>query len=258
MKHVKMTIQEVKEQLKKPGNSSAWLQELEMDSRQGVQKLLRQWKQQQAREQRLKKQWETMSHFEQFYRTQGLIPIAGVDEVGRGPLAGPVVAAAVILPDVCYIPGLNDSKKLQAAERQALYDEIDRLAIGWKTAVVPVKRIDEINIYQASLEAMTLAVKQLETAPQVLLNDAVVLPDIEIVQEKITGGDGRSVSIAAASIMAKVTRDRLMIALGVKYPQYGFERHMGYGTAEHLRALREYGPTAEHRRSFAPVRATIV
>lgn len=254
MNKIKMTIKEIREQLNSTDVSTAWLRRLEGDPRQGVQQLLQQWHRRQERKRQLKKQWETMSHFERFYKAQGLMPIAGVDEAGRGPLAGPVVAAAVILPDDCYIPGLNDSKKLQATEREHLYAEIDRLAIAWKTAVVPVERIDEINIYNASLEAMTLAVKLLDRLPKVLLNDAVILPEIDAVQEKIVDGDRRSVSIAAASVMAKVTRDHLMKELGARYPEYGFERHMGYATAEHLQALREYGPTKAHRRSFAPVR----
>lgn len=254
MNRTKLTIQEVREKLNAGDTSAEWLKQLEMDSRQGVQKLLQQWRKQQERVRQLKEQWETMSHFERFYRLQGLVPIAGVDEVGRGPLAGPVVAAAVILPDTCYIPGLNDSKKLSAQDREALYSEINNVAIDWTTAVVPVKRIDEMNIYHASLEAMTLAVRKIKVPPKVLLNDAVVLPNIDAIQEKIIGGDGRSVSVAAASIMAKVTRDRLMVELSSQYPQYGFERNMGYATAEHLQALRQYGPTPEHRRSFAPVR----
>lgn len=258
MNNVHMTIKEISDRFKKTDVSREWIAQLEADSRQGVQKLLAQWKRRQQREQQLKKQWEAMAHFERFYRAQGLTNIVGVDEVGRGPLAGPVVAAAVILPDNCYIPGLNDSKKLQAAEREQLYKQIDRTAVAWSTASVPVKRIDEINIYQASLEAMTLAVRQLNKVPHVLLNDAVILPDVEIVQEKVIGGDNRSISIAAASIMAKVTRDRLMRELGKVYPQYGLERHMGYATTEHLHALRQYGPTEAHRQSFAPVRDAAV
>lgn len=255
MKREKMTIQEVKLKLSEDRVSPEWLSELESDPRQGIQKLLAQWKRRQQRLQQMEQQWERMSHFERFYRARGIVPIAGVDEVGRGPLAGPVVAAAVILPNECYIPGLNDSKKLKTSEREDLFADIDRVAINWAVAVVPVQRIDEINIYQASLEAMSQAVKQLTPQPQVLLNDAVVLPDIPVVQEKIVGGDTQSVSIAAASIMAKVTRDRLMMKLGEQYPQYGFERNMGYATPEHLQALRRYGPTGEHRQSFAPVQA---
>lgn len=258
MNRVHLTIKEISERLKKTDVPLEWIAQLETDPRQGVQKLLAQWKRRKKHEQQLKKQWESMSHFERFYRAQGLKPIAGVDEVGRGPLAGPVVAAAVILPDDCYIPGLNDSKKLQLSEREKLYNQIDRTAVAWATASVSVKRIDEVNIYQATLEAMTQAVNQLNQVPQVLLNDAVVLPDIEVVQEKVIGGDQRSISIAAASIMAKVTRDRFMEKLGEVYPQYGFERHMGYATAEHLQALRKYGPTEVHRQSFAPVRNAMV
>lgn len=254
MKQAKMTIQEIKRKLGEADVSEEWVLQLESDERKGVQRLLARWKRQRERERLLRQKWQEMSRFERFYREQGLEPIAGVDEVGRGPLAGPVVAAAVILPHDCYIRGLNDSKKLTPPERERLFVEIDRMAVAWATSAVPAQRIDEINIYRASLEAMSLAVRQLTPQPHVLLNDAVVLPDLEVVQEKIVDGDEKSISVAAASIVAKVTRDRLMKRLGELYPQYGFERNMGYATAEHLEALKRYGPTAEHRRSFAPVR----
>lgn len=254
MKRVELTIKEIEARLLKGDVSEAWLARLQQDPRKGVQKLLAQRQQKLEREHRLREQWDNMSRFERFYRGQGLPLVAGVDEAGRGPLAGPVVAAAVMLPDGCIIPGLNDSKKLSAAERERLYNEIDRCAIDWAAAAVSAHRIDEINIYRASLEAMTLAVKKLRPFPDVLLNDAVLLEDFKIVQEKIAGGDRQSVSIAAASVMAKVTRDRLMTALDKQYPEYNFAQNKGYGTAEHLQALREYGPTDAHRRSFAPVR----
>lgn len=254
MKKVQMTIKEIEEHLNRGQVTRDWIAQLGSDPRKGVKRLLERWRKQQARERELEEQWKAMSRFEHFYREQGLVPIAGVDEAGRGTLAGPVVAAAVILPETGYIRGLNDSKKIPAAEREQLYEEIDRLAIDWAYALVPAHRIDEINIYRASLEAMSKAVKRLRLSPRVLLNDAVLLPDIEIVQEKLIGGDRQSVSIAAASIMAKVTRDRWMADLDAKYPKYGFARHKGYATTEHLEALKRYGLTPEHRRSFAPVR----
>lgn len=254
MKTVKMTIKEIEAHLNRGQVTREWVAQLASDPRQGVKRLVKRWQQQQERERESRERWEAMSRFEHFYRERGLVPIAGVDEAGRGPLAGPVVAAAVILPEMCYIRGLNDSKKLQAAEREYVYEEIDRQAVDWTVAVVPAHRIDEINIYHASLEAMSSAVKQLRPSPSVLLNDAFLLPDIEIVQEKIIRGDGQSVSIAAASIMAKVTRDRLMVELDAEYPEYGFAQHKGYATAEHLDALKRHGLTPEHRRSFAPVK----
>ncbi|WP_054949906.1 ribonuclease HII [Numidum massiliense] len=251
---VQLTIREIKEQLAQGDVSREWIDALEADERRGVQQLLAQWERRQTREQTLRDQWHAMTTYERHYWRLGKTLLAGVDEVGRGPLAGPVVAAAVILPPDAYLPGLNDSKKLSASERERLYGEIVHVALDWQTAIVPVARIDEVNIYHATLEAMTAAVKSLRSEPQLLLNDAVHLKEIAIAQEKIVAGDARSISIAAASIVAKVTRDRLMAKLAETYEGYGFERNMGYGTAEHLQALRTNGPTPEHRRSFAPVK----
>ena len=185
--------------------------------------------------------------------------IAGIDEAGRGPLAGPVVAACCILPKDAVILYLNDSKKVTALRREALLPEIKEKAIAYGIGIVDEKRIDEINILQSDYEAMRIAVqktsamlqaKGLADAPGLLLNDAVTIPGLEIPQESIIKGDAKSVSIAAASILAKVTRDQLMEAYDAQYPEYGFARNKGYGTKEHIEALKRLGPCPIHRRSF--------
>lgn len=191
---------------------------------------------------------ENMSIYERKYGDLGLI--CGIDEAGRGPLAGPVTAAAVILPKDLKILYLNDSKKLTARRRELLYDEIMEKAIAVGTGVVDHDRIDEINILQATYEAMRQAVRKLGVVPDILLNDAVTIPEVGIRQVPIIKGDAKSVSIAAASIIAKVTRDRMMTALDAVYPGYGFASNKGYGSAAHIAALRELGPCRIHRRTF--------
>ena len=185
--------------------------------------------------------------------------IAGIDEAGRGPLAGPVVAACCILPKDAVILYLNDSKKVTALRREAMLPEIKEKAIAYGIGIVEEKRIDEINILQADYEAMRIALqktsamlqaKGLADAPGLLLNDAVTIPGVDIPQESIIKGDAKSVSIAAASILAKVTRDHLMEEYDAQYPEYGFARNKGYGTKEHIEALKRLGPCPIHRRSF--------
>ena len=185
--------------------------------------------------------------------------IAGIDEAGRGPLAGPVVAACCILPKDAVILYLNDSKKVTALRREAMLPEIKEKAIAYGIGIVEEKRIDEINILQADYEAMRIALQQtnamlqakgLTDAPGLLLNDAVTIPGVDIPQESIIKGDAKSVSIAAASILAKVTRDHLMEEYDAQYPEYGFARNKGYGTKEHIEALKRLGPCPIHRRSF--------
>ena len=176
--------------------------------------------------------------------------ICGIDEVGRGPLAGPVVAGAVILPKDCDILYINDSKKLSAAKRDELYDEILEKAVSVGLGFVGPERIDEINILQATYEAMREAVSKLDPQPDLLLNDAVTIPGLSQKQVPIIKGDAKSISIGAASIVAKVTRDRQLIELDQQYPAYGFARNKGYGTPEHIAALKEIGPCPAHRRSF--------
>lgn len=191
---------------------------------------------------------EAMRSFEREY--EACAAICGIDEAGRGPLAGPVAAAAVILPKDCVILYLNDSKKLSPARRDALFDEIREKAVAYHVGIVSPERIDEINILQATYEAMRKAVAGLSVTPDLLLNDAVTIPEIGIRQIPIVKGDAKSVSIAAASILAKVTRDRMMEEYDAMWPEYGFAKHKGYGTAQHIAALKEFGPCPIHRRSF--------
>ena len=176
--------------------------------------------------------------------------ICGIDEVGRGPLAGPVVACAVILPKDCDILYINDSKKLSEKKREALYEEIMAKALAVGIGIVGPERIDEINILQATYEAMREAVLKLDIQPDLLLNDAVKIPGVSIPQVSIIKGDAKSASIGAASIVAKVTRDRMMVEYDSIFPEYGFAGNKGYGTAVHIEALKQHGPTPIHRRSF--------
>ncbi len=194
--------------------------------------------------------YEQMSCFETEARDNGHIRIAGVDEAGRGPLAGPVVAAACILSPDCPILGVNDSKKLSPARREALYQAITQNALSYCVALIEPDEIDRINILQATIRAMRLAVSGLHLTPDLLLVDALNLPDVSMHVQAIIKGDAKSVSIAAASILAKVTRDRLMDAYDVLYPGYGFIRHKGYGTPEHYAAIDRLGITPIHRLTF--------
>lgn len=202
-------------------------------------------------EEKLKKELErleAMRVYEKEYAAWGAI--CGIDEAGRGPLAGPVVAGAVILPKDEKILYVNDSKKLSEKKREMLYDEIMDRALAVGVGIVGPERIDEINILQATYEAMRMAVAQLKVQPDILLNDAVTIPDLKVHQVPIVKGDAKSVSIAAASIIAKVTRDRLMREYGQVFPEYEFASNKGYGTKSHIEALKTYGPTPIHRRTF--------
>ena len=176
--------------------------------------------------------------------------ICGIDEAGRGPLAGPVVAGAAILPVDCEILFLNDSKKLSEKRREALFAEIKEKAVAWSVGIVGPDVIDEINILQATYEAMRQAIGALAVTPDILLNDAVTIPQVEIRQVPIIKGDAKSISIGAASIIAKVTRDRLMVQYDEIYPEYGFASNKGYGAQVHIEALKKYGPCPIHRKTF--------
>lgn len=191
---------------------------------------------------------EKMKEYEKKYDSFSWI--CGIDEVGRGPLAGPVVAGAVILPKDCDILYLNDSKQLSEKRREELYAVIMEKAVSTGLGFVASERIDEINILQATYEAMREAISKLDPQPEILLNDAVTIPLINIRQVPIIKGDAKSISIAAASIIAKVTRDRLMVSYDEIYPEYGFASNKGYGAKAHLDALKKYGPTPIHRRTF--------
>lgn len=194
------------------------------------------------------KRTELMKEFDREYKIYGTI--CGIDEAGRGPLCGPVVAAAVILPDEYNILYINDSKKLSETKREEVYKEIDKYAVSYGVGIVSPERIDEINILQATYEAMRTAIHKLSVTPDILLNDAVTIPMVDIKQVPIIKGDAKSQSIAAASIVAKVTRDHLMEEYDKLYPEYGFAKHKGYGTAAHIKAIKEYGPCPIHRRTF--------
>ncbi|MCZ6638423.1 MAG: ribonuclease HII [Candidatus Dadabacteria bacterium] len=190
--------------------------------------------------------------FEKEIWAKGRIP-AGVDEAGRGPLAGPVVAAAVVLPDDCKIEGLDDSKKLSHSKREKILEEIKSIAISYAVGIVEPEEIDKINILRASLLAMEISVKQLTTKPDYLLIDGNQKTSLLLMQETIVKGDSKSCSIAAASILAKVTRDSIMEEYHSIYPEYNFKGHKGYPTKEHYQALREYGPCPIHRKTFRGV-----
>lgn len=195
---------------------------------------------------------------EEAARKRGALRIAGVDEVGRGPMFGPVVAAAVILPKGCSLQGLNDSKKLSEKKREALDLEIRANCVAWAIAAVDVETIDRINIRRASLLAMRRAVEQLALSPDHLLIDGIDTIDWPCQQQSVIKGDATSVSIAAASILAKVYRDRLIVELDSQYPGYGLAKHKGYGTAAHMEALARLGPTPLHRKNWSPVAQTLL
>ena len=243
-------IGEIKEELKKTADEKldAFIECYSTDSRQGVVKLVEQAEKRLDKLKQEKIRIENLKKYEKEYAKCGYI--CGIDEVGRGPLAGPVVAGAVILPADCDILYINDSKKLTAAQREELYDVIMEKAVAVGIGMASPKRIDEINILQATYEAMREAINRLSVKPDILLNDAVTIPGVDIRQVPIIKGDAKSISIGAASIIAKVTRDRMMEEYDRIFPEYGFASNKGYGSAEHIKALKEVGPSEIHRASF--------
>ena len=243
-------IGEIKEELKATEDAllPVFLEKYKGDERSGVKKLLEQAKKRLDKLEQEKKRIENLKQYEREYASYSAI--CGIDEVGRGPLAGPVVAGAVILPRDCDILYINDSKKLSAAKREVLYDEIMEKAVAVGIGMASPKRIDEINILQATYEAMRDAIKKLAVTPDILLNDAVTIPKVNIKQIPIIKGDAKSISIGAASIVAKVTRDRMMVEYDRIMPEYGFASNKGYGSKEHIEALKKYGPSPIHRATF--------
>lgn len=243
-------IGEIKEELKKTADEKldVFIECYSTDSRQGVVKLVEQAEKRLDKLKQEKIRIENLKKYEKEYAKCGYI--CGIDEVGRGPLAGPVVAGAVILPADCDILYINDSKKLTAAKREELYDVIMEKAVAVGIGMASPKRIDEINILQATYEAMREAINRLSVKPDILLNDAVTIPGVDIRQVPIIKGDAKSISIGAASIIAKVTRDRMMEEYDRIFPEYGFASNKGYGSAEHIKALKEAGPSEIHRASF--------
>ena len=230
------------------GELPAFVEEYRADTRKAVVTIVERAQKKIAALEAEKRRMYQMFSFERQYSDYAYI--CGIDEVGRGPLAGPVVAGAVILPKDCSLLWLNDSKQLSEKKREELYDCIMAEAVSTGLGYVAPERIDEINILQATYEAMREAVSKLHPQPDLLLNDAVTIPKVEIKQVPIIKGDAKSASIAAASIIAKVTRDRLMVQYDEIYPEYGFAANKGYGAQAHIEALQKYGPTPIHRRSF--------
>ena len=249
------TIKEVKERLAMIDELDHPLfEELILDGRAGVQAAISKRKRELQKQVDEDLRLEKMLAYEKELYTQGIQLIAGVDEVGRGPLAGPVVAAAVILPKACKIPGLNDSKKIPKSKHKEIYEAVLQEAIAIGIGVKDNQVIDQVNIYEATKLAMMEAIGQLEPQPQHLLIDAMKL-DLPIPQTSIIKGDANSLSIAAASIVAKVTRDQMMEKFDREYPGYDFAKNAGYGTANHLAGLDQLGVTPIHRRSFEPVKS---
>ena len=240
----------IKDELKAALDSElpSFITEYQTDERAGVIKLVAQAKKRLHDLQVEMERIEQLKVYEKKYDDCGYI--CGIDEVGRGPLAGPVVAGAVILPKDCKILYINDSKKLSAKKREELYDVIMEQAVAVGIGMASPQRIDEINILQATYEAMREAIQKLSVKPDILLNDAVTIPQVDIRQVPIIKGDAKSISIGAASIVAKVTRDRLMEEYAKVLPEYDFASNKGYGSAAHIAALKQYGPSPIHRNSF--------
>lgn len=250
----KLTIRQIEEKMKTIElEDDPFLQSIKQDDRKGVQQLLAKWHSRQLLQKKIYEKHKEMTRYECQCRSQGFQLIAGIDEVGRGPLAGPVVAAAVILPENFYLPGLDDSKKVPEQKRAEYYEIINAEAEAVSVGIIESDEIDRINIFEATKKAMLSAIEGLNPKPDFLLVDAVKLLT-PYPMEAIIKGDGKSVTIAAASIIAKVTRDRMMAEIGKEFPQYGFGKNMGYGTKEHLEAITLHGITPYHRKSFAPIK----
>ncbi len=243
-------IGEIREELRAASDRElpSFIETYKADERGGVVKLVEQAGKRLEKLEAERARIENLKKYEKEYAEYGYI--CGIDEVGRGPLAGPVVAGAVILPKDCDILYINDSKKLTAAKREELYDIIMEKAVAVGIGMASPARIDEINILQATYEAMREAISKLSVKPDLLLNDAVTIPGVDIRQVPIIKGDAKSISIGAASIVAKVTRDRMMVEYDKIMPEYGFASNKGYGSAEHIAALKKVGPSPIHRASF--------
>ena len=258
MDTTQMTVAQITALLSEQEISLQTINRLKMDARISVKRLIGKWEVSLQKTQRERERIAALYDYERQLNYEGYSLVAGIDEAGRGPLAGPVMVAAVILPPECYLPGLNDSKKLTASQRESLYIEIKNAAIAVNRCAVSAEIIDEINIYRATVGGMYSAIAGLSSAPQAVLIDAVPLPHLAMPSKSIISGDQVSASIAAASIIAKVERDHIMQELDRQYPMYGFSRHKGYGTQEHMEALARYGPCPYHRQSFAPVKAAAI
>lgn len=245
----KFTLSQMDDTLKNAGDRlSDYLKAFREDVRPGARRLVEKYQKAMDKLEAEKKRIVKMMEYERRYADYEYI--AGIDEVGRGPLAGPVVTCAVILPKDCDILYINDSKQLTQKKREELYEEITAKAISYGIGISSPQRIDEINILQANYEAMRQSIKNLSVIPDILLNDAVTIPEVRIPQVPIIKGDTKSISIAAASIVAKVHRDRLMVEYDKQYPGYGFASNKWYGSEEHVQAIKKLGPSPIHRKSF--------
>ncbi len=249
-----MNIKEIKALLA-DSPSQELLDKLATDPRSGVQKLLEGYHKKLAKAQAERERFTEMLRFEREQYDKGAQYVAGVDEAGRGPLAGPLVIAAVILPQDVFIPGLNDSKQLSAAKRDALYDEVMQKAVAISVNIVSISNIDTLNIYHATQQGMGQVLEALPVAPQVALIDAMPVEAKNIETVSIVHGDALSASIAAASIIAKVTRDRIMQKLAEQFPQYDWAHNKGYGSASHMQAIADFGACRWHRRSYEPIKS---
>lgn len=254
---VQRTIADVKRLFESSKIDDAFVNELKSDKRKGIQKLVERYERQKLVEHGLEENFHRMSWYEQQRYLRKDEFIAGVDEAGRGPLAGPVVAAAVILPRDFKLLGINDSKQLNKTSRNKFFDIIKKQAVSYGVSIVNSKKIDQINIYEATKFAMYDAVNQLSPKPDHVLVDAVSLKRLPCSFEAITKGDQKSITIAAASILAKVTRDTIMGEIHNEYPVYDFVSNMGYGTKHHMDMLTEHGITPYHRKSYAPIRNNV-
>lgn len=249
----KLSIKQIKDLMVKECNDEL-LTAIKNDARKGVQSIYISYQREMKERQRV----ANLYTFENECKANGYKLIAGVDEVGRGPLAGPAVVASVILPENFFIEKINDSKKLSEATREKIYDIIMENAIAVNRAIIDEKTIDRVNIYQAAMNGMYEAIYGLNPKPDAVLIDAMPLESLDIYHQSIIKGDAKSASIAAASIVAKVERDRMMNEFDKIYPQYGFAKNKGYGTSEHLEALRKYGPCEIHRKSFEPIKSMMM
>lgn len=248
------TIATIKKMLESEEVDEQLLAQLKQDERKGVQKLVQSYENKRKKHELLVKQYIEISKWERALFKKGLKHIVGIDEAGRGPLAGPVVAAAVILPEDVSLLGLTDSKQLSEQQRNCYFEEIQQVAIDYQIAIIDNEVIDQLNILAATKKAMRTALSNLSVPVDHVLIDAVDIEPIPYSSDVLIKGDQKSISIAAASILAKVTRDQYMLSIHEEYPQYGFHQHKGYGTKEHINMIKKYGITPYHRQSFAPVK----
>lgn len=252
------TTGQLKAMLAQGGDVEVLLEAMRQDSRKSVNNLVASYLSHKRKEEAERERLQQMYALETAYYNKDIYAVAGIDEAGRGPLAGPVMIAAVILPPYWFCPGLNDSKKVSPKKRDILYDKIMAEAVAVSCVAKSEKEIDSLDIYHATMQGMYDAVSFLAVPAQAVLVDAMPLDDLRLPHQAIVHGDAKSASIAAASIIAKVTRDRLMQEYDKQYPEYGFAIHKGYGTKAHIEAIEKYGPCPIHRHSFEPIKSMVM